>query len=195
MAQAHKLEGLGIPYIHSFLHFAHLTKLSESYIRSIVNRRNSNYTSYSIPKRSGGSRYLHSPSDELKALQRWINGEILNRLPVHSSCYSYHKGSSIVQCAEKHCGSKWLIKLDIENFFDTINEVEVYKVYRKIGYKPLIAFGLARICTYQPKSVIQNKKIGFSSTKTLTKCRFRRSIFVILGVFPKGLRLVLCSQT
>jgi RNA-directed DNA polymerase len=186
MAQAHKLEGLGIPYIHSFPHFAHLTKLPESYLRAIVNRHSANYTLYSIPKRSGGSRFLHIPSDELKALQRWINSEILNRLPVHTSCYSYHKGSSIVHCAEKHCDSKWLIKFDIENFFDTINEVEVYKVYRKIGYKPLIAFGLARICTYEPKSVLQNKKNWVQFNKNSDEMPFQKKHIRHFGRVPQG---------
>ncbi|MEZ8037035.1 reverse transcriptase domain-containing protein [Vibrio crassostreae] len=186
MAQAHKLEFLGIPYIHSFLHFAHLTKFPESYLRSVVNRHNASYTSYAIPKRSGGSRYLQIPSDELKGLQRWINCEILNRLPVHSSCYSYHKNSSIVQCAEKHCSSKWLIKLDIENFFDTINEVEVYKVFRKIGYKPLIAFGLARICTYQPISVLQNKKNWVQFNKNSDEMPFQKKHIRHFGRVPQG---------
>lgn len=186
MAQAHKLECLGIPYIHSFLHFAHLTKFPESYLRSVVNRHNASYTSYAIPKRSGGSRYLQIPSDELKGLQRWINCEILYRLPVHSSCYSYHKNSSIVQCAEKHCSSKWLIKLDIENFFDTINEVEVYKVFRKIGYKPLIAFGLARICTYQPISVLQNKKNWVQFNKNSDEMPFQKKHIRHFGRVPQG---------
>lgn len=158
MSKAYKMQYLGIPYIHSVHHLAQLSHSSVQFLNSIVRRYGEYYTAYSIPKRSGGNRFIHSPCDELKSLQRWIHSEILTHLPVHRSCYSYHKNGSIFECAKKHCGSKWLIKFDIENFFDTINEVEVYRVFRKAGYKPMVAFILARVCTYKPISINKNKK-------------------------------------
>ena len=45
--------------------------------------------------------------------------------------------------------------MDIENFFDSISEVTVYKLYRKLGYKPLLSFELARICTIDPRNINQ----------------------------------------
>lgn len=186
MSKAHKLECWKIPYIHSIYHLAHLSKQSVSFLESIINRHGNNYTSYTIKKRSGGYRFLNAPNDKLKTLQRWINSEILRQLPIHNSCYSYQKGRSIIECAEKHCGADWLIKFDIENFFDTINEVEVYKVFRKYGYKPLIAFSLARICTYEPSHIAINRKNWIQFNTKSDDMPFKKKLIRYFGRVPQG---------
>lgn len=40
-----------------------------------------------------------------------------------------------------------MIKLDVTNFFESILEPDVYRVFRRIGYQPLLAFEFARLCT------------------------------------------------
>jgi len=46
-----------------------------------------------------------------------------------------------------------MVKLDIKDFFESISERQVYRVYRQLGYPALLAFELARLSTrfYQPK--------------------------------------------
>lgn len=46
-----------------------------------------------------------------------------------------------------HCGSRWLLKLDVRRFFESISELSVYKVFRRLGYQPLVSLELARLCT------------------------------------------------
>ncbi|HAS8496248.1 TPA: RNA-directed DNA polymerase [Vibrio vulnificus] len=186
MYKAHKMERWGIPYVHSIYHLAILSGLSVNKLNSIVGRQKQYYTAYAIPKRSGGSRFLHAPDDELKKLQRWINSEILIKLPVHPSCFSYHTGSSIVGCAEKHCSSSWLIKFDIENFFDSISEVDVYKVFRKFGYKPMISLILARICTYQSESISGDILHWVQYNKNSDELPFKKKHIRFFGRVPQG---------
>ncbi len=40
-----------------------------------------------------------------------------------------------------------MVKLDITNFFESISERQVYHCFRRLGYRALVAFYLARLCT------------------------------------------------
>jgi RNA-directed DNA polymerase len=60
-------------------------------------------------------------------------------------------GASSREAASLHCGCAWLIKLDVRRFFESISEIAAYRVFLNLGYQPLVAFELARICTRQSK--------------------------------------------
>lgn len=81
-------------------------------------------------------------------VQRWINAHILSSLNVHHCSYAFKEGSSILKCAARHSGAKWLVKMDVSGFFGSISEIQVYRVFRKLGYQPLISFELARLTTH-----------------------------------------------
>ena len=49
-----------------------------------------------------------------------------------------------------HSGAQWLVKMDITGFFESISEIQVYRVFKALGYQPLVAFELARIATIAP---------------------------------------------
>ncbi|AGR00222.1 reverse transcriptase family protein [Vibrio parahaemolyticus] len=186
MSKARKMQAQGLPYIHSLHHLALLTNTTVDYLNTIVCRAYDDYTSYRIQKRSGGSRFINAPSDELKLLQRWINNNILYNVPSHWCCFSYHKNASIIDCAQRHCQSKWLIKLDIENFFDTINEVQVYETFHSLGYKPMIAFFLARICTYEPNWISTDKKYWVSYNTNSDELPYSKKNIKYFGRVPQG---------
>ena len=40
-----------------------------------------------------------------------------------------------------------MIKIDIRDFFESITEIDVYRVFRERGYQPLVALEIGRICT------------------------------------------------
>jgi RNA-directed DNA polymerase len=76
--------------------------------------------------------------------QRWIAHYILNSQAVHHCSFAFSPGASIRKCAARHVGARWLIKLDVVGFFGSITEIQVYRVFRSLGYQPLIArFGKA----------------------------------------------------
>lgn len=145
-------------YIHSLGHLCHFSGANYHYLRRVIKRAVDCYDVYPIAKRSGGSRYISAPEDELKDVQRWINRYVLSNVKPHWRCFSYHAEASIYNAAKEHCGSKWIIKLDIENFFDSVSEITVYKLFRELGYKPLLSFELARISTINPLRI--NKKMA-----------------------------------
>lgn len=136
-----------LPSILSLKHLSVRASVSYKILQDQVSRVGPLYTKFSIKKRSGGRRFIFIPDPDLLRTQRWINEFILKPLPVHRASCAFTKGSSIGKCAQHHCGSKWLIKFDIADFFESITEIQVYRVFRKAGYQPLVSFQLARICT------------------------------------------------
>ena len=81
------------------------------FLKSAANK----YKVYRIPKRNFGYRVIAQPSRELKKYQRKFI-KIL-QLPCHKSAIGYRKGFSIKDNAAPHSSSKYLLKLDLENFF------------------------------------------------------------------------------
>lgn len=133
--------------ILSLAHLAHETGATYSYLREVVSRTRDPYRSIAVPKATGGLRPISAPEPILMDVQRWILDHILDRLASHSASYAYRKEVSIVQCASQHQGAQWMVKMDLHNFFGTVNEASVYRVFRSLGYRKLVAFELARITT------------------------------------------------
>jgi RNA-directed DNA polymerase len=187
LSLASAIEAKGHPYIHSLHHLSYITTIDYVFLRDIVDRRSSAYNHYQIAKRSGGCRYISAPSEDLKLVQRWINKNILSQSTPHWRCFSYHKDASILKCAAQHCGAKWIIKIDIENFFSSINETKVYKLFRQMGYKPLLSFELARLCTFEPSYVkhdFRSQWVMFNSDST--DFPYKKNHVKFFGQLPQG---------
>jgi RNA-directed DNA polymerase len=65
--------------------------------------------------------------------------------------YAFFRGRGILKAAVRHHNCRWLIKIDVTDFFDSISEIQCYRVFRSLGYGALVSFELARICTRGPR--------------------------------------------
>lgn len=146
-AASRDIQAMGAFPVLTLRHLAHETGTSYGYLRSIVERRLDDYQSIRRMKSDGTHRLISAPSPALMGVQRWILENSLNSLPRHPSSYAYHRGIGIRQCAELHVGSRWLVKMDLHNFFGEIREDRVYQVFRQLNYPALLSFEMARICT------------------------------------------------
>lgn len=148
-ATAVKANNPRLPPVFTLSHLAQMSDVPHLFLRSVVSRQLMDpYRVFQIRKRSGqGFRTICVPSPPLRAVQRWICSSILRWVEPHEASTAYAKGSDLPSAAAAHCGARWLIKLDLANFFSSISEVSVYKVFRRMGYQPLISFEMARICT------------------------------------------------
>ena len=168
-----KLDSNNVPVIFDMYHLSLLTKVSYSYIFSIIKRKYETYRVFYIKKRTGGKRRILAPQAKLLTLQSWINNQILKNIDPHTCSQAYSKGSSIFKNASIHCRNNYLIKLDIENFFENISERSVYKVFENTGYSPMVSFILSRICTY-PLSI--KKKISSSKWSTNNSYKIKTTV-------------------
>lgn len=137
-------------------HLAHRSGASYGYLREIVERRRDPYEDITRPKSDGRMRPISSPDPPLMEVQRWILRNVLPSVRVDGSSYAYQVNRSIVQCAERHIGARWLVKFDLHDFFGTIAERRVYGVLHELGYPALVSFEMGRLCTrlrgnYEPR--------------------------------------------
>lgn len=176
--------------IISLGHLAKITGVSYTFLRLTVQRRRdfANYKIFSIGKRNGKLRYIHSPCKNLLLVQKFLNEEVLQKRKPHEASYAFHQSGGIRACAEVHCGATWLLSFDIKNFFYNINEIDVYDEFLNLGYTKLLSFELARICTttfapawWNPESSFINKYILGDPDRY----KFYKSL-CSLGCLPQG---------
>ncbi len=86
------------------------------------------YSTFQIPKKNGGSRIIDAPIKRLKLVQRMLTDlltacvlEIEEQHQRKPISHGFHKGRSIVTNASPHTGRRFVLNLDIENFFPSIN--------------------------------------------------------------------------
>lgn len=143
-----------LPAILTLCHLAERTGISYEHLRAVVGRagERSNYRIFSVRKRSGGWRRISVPEPKLKIAQAWLAQHVLSRVAPHPASHAFAPGNSTVACAEKHSGARWLIKMDVADFFGSITEIQVYRVFRSLGYNALVSFELTGLCTDTPRS-------------------------------------------
>ncbi|MBS1205908.1 MAG: polymerase [Proteobacteria bacterium] len=76
------------------------------------------YKVYRIPKRTNGFRVIAQPTKTLKEYQRAFVHAY--PLPVHEAAMAYRVGRSIRDNAEAHTANQYLLKTDLEDFFNSI---------------------------------------------------------------------------
>lgn len=91
------------------------------------------YKIYNIPKRNFGVRVIAQPSKELKEYQRAFIE--LYKFPLHKNSMAYTPGKSIKDNAEAHRKQRYLLKMDLENFFNSITPELFWNTWSK--YKSL----------------------------------------------------------
>ena len=142
-----------LPPIFTLRHLAHISDIDYGFLRSIVSRSvDDPYRVFHIRKSmldpvNKSYRIICVPDPALMRVQRWITYQILTHARPHHASFAYAKDRSMRHAAEVHCGCRWLIKLDVRRFFESLSEISVYRAFRRLGYQPLVSFELARLCT------------------------------------------------
>jgi retron-type reverse transcriptase len=155
MAIANEIRSVNpaLPPIFTLSHLASLTGNEYEFLRSIIKRDEPEpYRRFSIRKKPSADgtvrfRIITVPHAPLMRTQRWIAQSILALGRPHHASVAFSKGDTIYDAAKLHCGCRWLIKMDLRNFFESISEIAVYRVFRSIGYQPLVSFEMTRLCT------------------------------------------------
>lgn len=99
-------------------------------------------------KRHGGVRVLEAPQARLKAVQRRILTEILNRIPPwYTAAHGFVKGRSVRSFAGEHVGRAVVLRMDLADFFPTVSGARVQALFRTLGYPEAVADALGGLCT------------------------------------------------
>lgn len=176
-----------IPVIFSLRHLSKITDVDYSFLRSTVERKreSANYKMFAVKKRTGGRRFIHAVSGQLLEVQQFLNSELLQRIIPHPSSFAFHPNGGIRKCATLHCRARWLFQFDLQNFFHAINETDVFNVFHDIGYRSLVAFEFARICTTTRLPKHLNEML-FQKVKHVKCYNFYKDRTGAIGVLPQG---------
>ncbi|MCV2866942.1 reverse transcriptase family protein [Defluviimonas sp. WL0075] len=137
----------GVPPIFEQVHLAKLTGRNTDDLMAMVFGTESFYREFRLRKRSGGFRKIRAPYPSLLEVQRWINEEILSKRKLPNCVTGFREGYSILDNARMHCGRDEIIKIDIKDFFPSINFKRVMSTFISLGYPVNVSFFLSRLCT------------------------------------------------
>ncbi len=88
------------------------------------------YTHHRIPKGKGKYRHIYAPSEELKAYQVDILKQIYNISP-HPANHGFIPFRSIVSNAAQHVGRKYVLSMDIKDFFPSTTTSKVEEIFSR----------------------------------------------------------------
>lgn len=116
------------------------------------------YTSFTIPKKNGGERNIDAPVAELKYIQKKLSfylTDVRNKNIKKDNLiisHGFEKGKNIITNAKSHQKKRFVINLDIENFFPSFNfgRVRGYFIKNKMfKFSKEESTIIAQLSTYQ----------------------------------------------
>ncbi len=146
LAYIDKLLSLNLPIIFESEHLAKLLGRSFTYINSVVYSPQSHYRKFKLKKRSGGFREIDIPYPALLECQYWILENILSKIPISYCAHGFAKKKSIITNSKIHINQQELLKIDLKDFFPSVNKDRVIALFHRLGYTTKVAHYLGAIC-------------------------------------------------
>ena len=117
--------------------------------------RQPHYVTFVIPKRSGGERLIMAPKRRLKMIQRRLLELMVEKLPVSTNAHAFRHGHSIRTGAEPHVGKRFVLKLDLKDFFPSVTFARVRGLLIAYGYSFPVATTLAVLMTEAERQPVE----------------------------------------
>ncbi|EST13712.1 retron St85 family RNA-directed DNA polymerase [Sporolactobacillus laevolacticus] len=146
------LNNLQLPIIHDIFDLSDNTRISDGKLYLLFQFHNYYYNTFFINKKNGKKREISSPQRPLKLLQKWILEEILLNIKVSAESQAFiRKKNGILENALLHKDNLFLLQMDIENFFPSIDDKRIFYFFRQIGYNSFVSDILKNVCTFKGK--------------------------------------------
>jgi retron-type reverse transcriptase len=116
------------------------------------------YKVYSIPKRNGEMRIIAQPPPIVKDLQRFALQLFDGKILVHKAATAYDKGSSIVSNVNPHLRNNFILKIDFNNFFNSIKpqDLDLLGLSKSIGFNNEEIYILKHLFFWLPKGTYRS---------------------------------------
>jgi RNA-directed DNA polymerase len=107
------------------------------------------YRTFTISKRGGSSRTIDAPCTQIKLLQEALLYRLNEIYVPRVSVHGFTSGRSIVTNARRHVGCRWLLNIDLQDFFPSIHVGRIIGLFRAPPFscEKEAAVTLAQICT------------------------------------------------
>jgi len=130
---------------------ADLLEIPVGQLLYVLYSQQNNYKSFTVRKKSGKERLIESPNASLKILQNKVKPLIEEHYRVKKPVHGFvGSGKGIISNAEQHKKKLYVLNIDLEDFFHSVNFGRVQGIFRNkpfnMGYKA--ATVLAQVCTH-----------------------------------------------
>lgn len=150
-AELLRLQQLGLPPLVSWSVLSVAIGVSPQFITSMLKNKSKYYRVFPIAKGKGKKkRIIEAPKVGLKIIQSWFANHIsLNdNIALSENAYAFIPGKNgIYDAASVHCGAKWVMSIDLRDFFHTITSEAVAVALIGIGYREDQASKLSNLLT------------------------------------------------
>lgn len=140
------LEKNKVPIIFEINHLALLLGIKINFLNKIIYSPKNFYRQFEIPKKSGGRRKIIAPYPSLLLIQKWILSNILKNIPINGCAHAFTNDKSIISNCKQHIGNNEVLKLDLKDFFPSIEISRIVVLFNKLGYSENISYILANLC-------------------------------------------------
>ena len=113
------------PFIYDTFQLANELRIFHKEVFELSKNTRKHYKLIMLRKKNGGLRYIHSPEASLKNVQRRILKSILSNIDISPFAIAYVKGKKLKDNAVPHTNHKYLLKMDITDFFGSITYLQV----------------------------------------------------------------------
>lgn len=138
------------PFIYDLYQLAAVLGEREVELFKLLKNTENNYKVFSLQKKNGGIRKIYAPSYRLCWVQGRILREILSKYSVSPYATAYIKGKKLTDNANPHINKKYLLKIDITDFFGSITFEQVLStVFNKNYYRSSVGVALTTLCCYK----------------------------------------------
>lgn len=176
---------LGKISITSVSDVANLLEIPTGQLLYILYHKKDNYRTFEMEKKSGKKRVINAPNGGVSILQKKLKPIIEYFYRPKKSAHGFIKGKSIITNANMHTKKKFVVNIDLENYFDSITFARVYGIFKSkpFNFSHPAATVLAQLCTHNGKlpqgactSPILANLASTSLDKQLTQLAGRKNI-------------------
>jgi len=151
--------------------------ITPSELNRIIATAPHRYKVFYIPKKKSGKlREIAQPAFEVKLIQNWLVSYLAEHLPIHDCAVAYRKNIGIKHNALRHTGKRFVLKMDLQDFFPSIvqNDVESHiKKYTGNIFSNEDIEDICRIVLWTPKNKASRRLcIGAPSSPLISNSIF-----------------------
>lgn len=125
-----------LPFLYDTYQLSGFLRVGRKDLFDLVKNCHNEYRPITLKKKNGKTRMIHAPHEELRRCQRIILQEIAGKLPVSPYATAYVPGRRLADNASPHVGKRYLLKLDITDFFGSIRFDQVFSAAFHTKYFP-----------------------------------------------------------
>lgn len=121
-------------------------KASKKELSVIRKHRSKMYSHFTIPKKSGGVRFIDAPNPRLLFLQRGLLEVFLRMHKPRKPVHGFVRQRSPITNAREHLNRKHVLNIDLKDFFPSITQDRVSGLFATLGVPSDVRIAILAIC-------------------------------------------------